>query len=105
MEVVLERSFKRGLIETHVAVYPLQVFLCPGRHTLRMPAAVSQQKLTQPVPRPELILFPRFAGADQIPQSFVCCIGNPNSRQVTGSIAACQLLSIPAVCLTRSPAF
>jgi hypothetical protein len=39
---------------------------------------VPQQKLAQPVPGPELILFRRLAGADQIAQSFVGFIGNPN---------------------------
>ena len=47
MEVVLERSFESGLIKMDVTLYPIQVFLRPGRHTFRMPAAVAQQKLTE----------------------------------------------------------
>jgi hypothetical protein len=62
-----------------------------------MPAAVSKQKLTQPMPGPELILFRRFARADQIAQSFVGCIGNPDGRQIAGTMTSGQFLGVAAI--------
>src|SRR5579863_2038036 len=49
------------------------------------------------MPSPELILFPRLAGADQIAQRFVCFIGNPYGGQITSAVAACEFFRIPPV--------
>jgi hypothetical protein len=59
----------------------------------------------QPVPCPELILFRRLAGADEVAQSLVRFIRNPNRSEITGTMAACQFFRIATACLYQSPAF
>src|SRR5215472_8902100 len=97
MKVVLKRSLLRGLIEMYVALNPFQVLLCPRIHSVRLSASVPQKELAQPMPGPELILFSRLAGADQIAQCLMSLIGNPNRGQIAGTMAASQFLGIAAV--------
>jgi hypothetical protein len=49
------------------------------------------------VPRSHLILLGCFAGAHQIPQGLGTLIRNPHRRQISRSIATCQLLSIASI--------
>ena len=49
------------------------------------------------MPRPHLILLGCFAGTHQVSQGFGTFIRNPHRRQISGSIATCQLLCIPPI--------
>ena len=49
------------------------------------------------MPRSHLILLGCFAGTHQIAQRLGTLIRNPYRRQISGSIATCQLLSIPSI--------
>jgi hypothetical protein len=55
------------------------------------------------MPRSCLILLGCFAGSHQVAQRFGTLIRNPYRRQISGSIAACQLLSIPPIGLNSIP--
>jgi hypothetical protein len=49
------------------------------------------------MPRSQLILLGCFAGTHKVAQRLRTLIRNPYRRQISGSIAACQLLSIPSI--------
>jgi hypothetical protein len=49
------------------------------------------------MPRSHLILLGCFAGTHQISQCLGSFIRNPDRRQISRSIATCQLLSIPPI--------
>ena len=49
------------------------------------------------MPRSRLILLGCFSSTHQVSQSLGALIRNPHRRQVSGSIATCQLLSIPPI--------
>jgi hypothetical protein len=55
------------------------------------------------MPSPELILFPRLAGADQIAQSFMSFVGNPHRSQIPGTMAARQFFGVTAIRLDPVP--
>ena len=96
LQVIGQRGLQRRLLETHVALDPLQMLLGPGFHPFR-PAPVSQQKLAQPMPRLQLIFLGRFARPHQIAQGLMGRIRHPHRRQFAGTVAARQLLRIAAV--------
>jgi hypothetical protein len=49
------------------------------------------------MPRPHLILLRCFAGPHQVSQGLRSLIRNPHRRQISGSIATCQLHCIPPI--------
>ena len=64
---------------------------------------MAQQKLLQPVPRPQLILLRGFARPHQVPQGFMRRIRHPHRRQISTAITPGQLLGIPPVGLHPIP--
>ncbi len=65
--------------------------------TARFTLSITQQKLSQPMAMPQLVFLRRFAGANQIAQRFVGCVGNPHRGQFSGSVTTREFLGVPAV--------
>ena len=57
----------------------------------------AQKELAQPMPRSHLILLGCFAGTHKFTQCLGTFIRNPYRRQISGSIATCQLLGVPPI--------
>lgn len=70
-ELVGQRGFQRRLLEAHMTLDPFAMLLRPCFGPFRGPAAVSQKKLSQSIPRLQLILLGRFPRPHQIAQGFV----------------------------------
>ena len=78
LQIIGQRSFQRRLLETHMALDPLPMFLRPGFDSIRPPPAVPQQELSQPMTRFQLVLLRRFARSHQVAQCLVGAFGYPN---------------------------
>jgi hypothetical protein len=81
----------------NVALNPFQICLGPRFHSSWLALTVSKQKFAEPMPGPQLILFRRLAGADQIAQGFVRCVRNPDRGQISRSMTARKFLCVPPV--------
>ncbi len=68
-QVIQQRVLLRRLLKMHLLFDPVQVLLGPHLDSRRGSAAVTQQKLAESVPCPQLILFGRFPGPHQVPQA------------------------------------
>ena len=97
VDVVQQRRFLRRVIKVDRALHPRQVGLRPRLHRRRRSPAMPQQKLAQPMARPQLILLGRFPRADEIAQRFVRRVGHPHRRQVAGAITPRELQRVAPV--------
>ncbi len=98
MHIVRQRRFECRLLKVHMVVQPSHVLCRPllldiGRRLRSVP----QQKFSQPLTSPVLILPGIFARPHQIAQRFVGRIGHPDRRQVAAAITARQLLGVAPI--------
>ena len=71
--------------------------MCPSSNTSRRTLTRAQQEFVKPVTSPQLILLRCFTRTHQIAQRLGALVGNPDRRQIAGSVTARQLLGIAPV--------
>ena len=90
------RDFLRRLRVANLREPP-HVTLCPRLQSQRRTLSRAEKELGQPMPRTQLILL----GCLPLPHKIAQCLGvfirNPHCRQISGTMTACQLQSIPPI--------
>jgi hypothetical protein len=79
VQVIQQRVLLRRLLKVHLLFDPFLILLRP--HLARRgSSALAQEKFTQPVARPQLILLGCFASPHQIPQRLMFFVRYPHRR-------------------------
>ena len=97
MDVVQQGRLLRCVLKAHGTLHPRKVGLRPGLHRGRRSPSMPQQKFTQPMTRPQLILLGRLPRANEIAQGFVRRVGDPDRRQIASAITPRELHRVASV--------
>lgn len=96
VEIGEEGHLLRGLGKLQ-SCEPVVVAARPRRHPRRTTSPLTQEKLAEPMPRPQLILFRCFPRAHEIPQRLLGGIGHVHRRELAGAITTRELERIAAI--------